>query len=174
MTADEMDRLVDETFGSNGDAIIAAYRQDYPQASPFDLWAAIAASQWRIPAIAQATRKAKLGAAPAYSYIYSWRTPVLDKRPGTFHACELAFVLDNAQICGHYSAGDPDAFVLSKQMSTAWINFARTGNPNHDDLPNWPAYTAESRATMIFDAPCKVRFDPEGKGLKVITQCLGG
>jgi para-nitrobenzyl esterase len=174
MTADEMNRLVGETFGSDGDAIVAAYRKDYPQASPFGLWAAIAASQWRIPAIAQATRKANLGAAPAYSYVYSWRTPVLDKRPGTFHACEIAFVFDNAEICDHYSAGDPSAFVLSKQMSTAWINFARTGNPNHDGLPNWPAYTAESRATMFFDAPCKVHFDPEGQGLKVITQCPGG
>jgi para-nitrobenzyl esterase len=174
MTVDEMNRLVGETFGRNGDAIIAAYRQDYPRASPFGLWAAIATSQWRIPAIAQATRKANLGAAPAYSYIYSWRTPILDNRPGTFHACEIAFVFDNAHICDHYSAGDPGAFVLSKQMSSAWVSFARTGDPNHDGLPNWPAYTAESRATMFFDAPCKVRFDPEGKGLKVITQCLGG
>lgn len=173
MTSDEMNRLVSETFGSDADAIIAAYRQDYPNASPFALWAAIAASQWRIPAIAQATRKADLDAAPAYSYIYSWRTPVLDNRPGTFHASELAFVFDNAEICDHYSAGDREAYVLSRQISAAWVNFARTGNPNHDGLPNWPAYTAESRATMIFDAPCEVRFDPEGKGLKVIAQAIG-
>jgi para-nitrobenzyl esterase len=170
MTTDEMTRLVGETFGSNGAAIVAAYRQDYPHASPFELWAAIATSQWRIPAIAQAIRKANLGTAPAYSYIYSWRTPILDKRPGTFHACEIAFAFDNAEICDHYSAGDPAAFVLSKQMSGAWVNFARTGNPNHDGLPNWPAYTAESRATMFFDSPCRVRFDPEGRGLKTIAQ----
>jgi para-nitrobenzyl esterase len=170
MTADEMSQLVAETFRSSGPAIIAAFRQDYPQASPFELWAAIATSQWRIPAIAQATRKANLGAAPAYSYIYSWRTPILDKRPGTFHACEIAFAFDNAEICDHYSAGDPSAFVLSKQMSGAWVNFARTGNPNHHGLPNWPAYTADSRATMFFDSPCDVRFDPEGKGLTIIAQ----
>ena len=173
MTADEMSRLVGATFGRNSDAIIAAYRQDYPQASPFGLWAAIATSQWRIPAIEQAKRKANLGAAPAYSYVYSWRTPVLDNRPGTFHASEISFVFDNAGICDHYSAGDPAAFILSQQMSTAWVNFARTGNPNHDGLPNWPAYTAESRATMFFDAPCGVRFDPEGKGLRLITQSKG-
>jgi para-nitrobenzyl esterase len=169
MTADEMNRLVHDAYGGDSKAIIAAYQKDYPQASPFGLWAAIASSQWRIPAIAQATRKAALGAAPAYSYIYSWRTPVLNRRPGTFHACEISFVFDNAEICDHYSAGDPSAFVLSKQMSSAWVNFARTGNPNHNGLPNWPAYTAESRATMIFDAPCEVRRDPEGKGLKIIT-----
>jgi para-nitrobenzyl esterase len=170
MTTDEMNRLARETFGSNSSAIIAAYREEYPQANPFELWAAIATSQWRIPAIAQATRKANLGAAPAYSYIYSWRTPVLNKRPGSFHACEISFAFDNAEICDHYSAGDPDAFALSKQLSKAWVNFARTGNPNHDGLPHWPKYTAQSRATMFFDVPCEVRFDPEGKGLKIITQ----
>jgi para-nitrobenzyl esterase len=170
MTNDEMNRLVRETFGSDGAEIIAAYREDYPRANPFQLWAAIAASQWRIPAIAQATRKANLGAAPAYSYIYSWRTPILNKRPGTFHACEISFAFDNAEICDQYSAGDPGAFVLCKQLSNAWVNFARTGNPNHAGLANWPKYTAESRATMFFDEPCEVRFDPEGKGLKIITQ----
>lgn len=170
MTVEEMNRLVREAYGRDSEAIIAAYRQDYPQATSFGLWAAIATSRWRIPAFAQATRKAALGAAPAYSYIYSWRTPVLNNRPGTFHACEISFVFDNAEICDHYSAGDPGAFVLSKQMSTAWVNFARTGNPNHDGIPHWPAYTDASRATMFFDAPCAVRYDPEGRGLKVITQ----
>lgn len=170
MTLEEMKQRVREAYGSDGEAIIAAYRQDYPHATPFGLYAAIATSRWRIPAFAQASRKAALGAAPAYAYIYSWRTPVLDNRPGSFHASEISFVFDNAEICDHYSAGDPGAFVLSKQMSTAWASFARTGNPNHSGMPHWPAYTADARATMYFDTPCEVRNDPEGKGLKIITQ----
>ena len=169
MTSEEMQRSVRETYGRQGDAIIAAYRTDYPAATPFGIFAAIATSEWRIPAFAQATRKAALGAAPAYSYIYSWRTPSLDDRPGSFHASEISFVFDNAEICDHYSAGDPAAFVLSKQMSTAWVSFARTGNPNHGALPHWPVYTEDSRATMYFDAPCAVRSNPEAKGLAIIA-----
>jgi para-nitrobenzyl esterase len=170
MTAEEMNRLVREAYGSDAEAIIAAYRQDYPTATPFGLYAAIVTSRWRVPAFAQAARKAALGAAPAYAYVYSWRTPVLDNRPGSFHACEISFVFDNAGLCDHYSAGDPAAFVLSNQMSAAWVNFARTGNPNHSGLPHWPAYTADTRATMYFDAPCEVRYDPEGRGLRIIAQ----
>jgi para-nitrobenzyl esterase len=170
MTIEDMNRLVRESFGADSEAIIAAYRQDYPKATPFGIYAAISAARWRLPAIAQATRKAALGAAPAYSYIYSWRTPVLDDRPGTFHCAELPFVFDNAELCDHASAGNPDAFVLSKLMSTAWVSFARTGNPNHSGMPHWPAYTAGTRASMFFGAPCEVRNDPEGKGLKIITK----
>ena len=133
------------------------------------IYATIAASQLRIPAIAQASRKAVQGAAPAYAYIYAWRTPALDNRPGTFHAAEIAFTFDNAELCDHYSAGDAGAFVLSRQMGGAWANFARTGNPNHSGLPHWPAYTVDTRATMYFDSPCAVRNDPEGNGLKIIA-----
>ena len=99
---------------------------------------------------------------------------MLNKRPGTFHACEISFAFDNAEICDHYSAGSPDAFALSKQISTAWVNFARTGNPNHSGLPHWPAYTGNTRATMYFDTSCEVRNDPEGKGLKLIAQSRMG
>ncbi|HEY2468497.1 MAG TPA: carboxylesterase family protein [Terracidiphilus sp.] len=169
MTVDEMVGLVREAYGSESEAIIGAYRADYPDAIPFSLWATIEASRWRIPAFAQATRKAALGAAPAFSYIYSWRTPSLDRRPGSFHAAEISFVFDNAEICDHYSAGDPSALALSKQMSTAWVSFARTGNPNHAGLPNWPAYTPDGRGTMYFDAPCFVRNDAEGRGLSIIS-----
>jgi para-nitrobenzyl esterase len=170
MTVEELNRLVNEAFGGDSEAIIAAYRQDYPKATSFGLYAAISASHFRVPAFAQATRKAAQGAAPAYAYVYAWRTPVLDNRPGTFHAAEISFVFDNAELCDHYSAGDPGAFVLSRQMGAAWASFARTGNPNHSGMPHWPAYTADTRATMYFDAPCEVRNDPEGKGLKIITK----
>jgi para-nitrobenzyl esterase len=170
MTMEEMNRKIREVYGENSEAIIAAYRKDYPNATPFVLYATISTASWRIPAFAQAARKAALAAAPAYAYIYSWRTPALDNRPGSFHAAELPFVFDNAELCDHYSAGDPAAYVLNKQMSKAWVSFARTGNPNHSGLPHWPAYTADTRATMIFDAPCEVRNDPEGKGLEIIMQ----
>ena len=170
MTAEEMNRRVHEMYGGDADAIVAAYKQDYPSATPFGLYATIATAKWRIPAFMQASRKAALGAAPAYSYIYSWRTPVLDNRPGSFHACEISFAFDNAELCDHYSAGDPAAFFLSKQMSTAWVSFARTGNPNHSGLPHWPPYTQESRAVMYFDAPCATRNNPEGKGLEIVRQ----
>jgi para-nitrobenzyl esterase len=170
MEVEELNRLVKEEVGDRSQTIIDAYRRDYPKANPFDLYATIAASSFRRPAFEQALRKAALGSAPAYSYIYSWRTPVLDNRPGPFHACEIAFTFDNAEICDHYSGGTPEAFVLSKQISTAWVNFARTGNPDHSGLPHWPAYTSEQRATMYLDTSCVVRNDPEGEGLRLIAQ----
>ena len=169
MPMDELHQLVSQEFGEHSKGIIDAYRRDYPQATPFDLYATIAAASFRRPACEQAIRKAALRRAPAYAYIYAWRTPLLDGRPGPFHAAELAFTFDNAELCDHYSGGSIGAIVLSKQISTAWVSFARTGNPNHDDLPYWPKYTSERRATMQFDSTCAVRNDPEGQGLRLIA-----
>ena len=170
MRIEEVQRLVGEEFGNRAKEIIEAYKLDYPKATPFDLYATIAAAPFRRPAVEQATRKAALGAAPAYSYVYCWRTPVLNGRPGSFHAAEIAFTFDNAEICDHYSGGTPEALLLSKQISTAWVNFARTGNPNHKGLPHWPAYNSKQRATMYFDTPCAVRNDPEGEGLRLMAK----
>ena len=170
MSIDEVDRLILEAAGDRGPAIIDAYRRTYPEASPFELYATIAAAPLRHAAFAQAVRKAALKGAPAYAYIYSWRTPVLDNRPGTFHAAEITFAFDNAEICDHYSGGSAEAFTLSTQMSRAWVSFAKTGNPNHDGLPYWPPYTAETRATMDFNTLSKIRNDPEGDGLRLIAQ----
>jgi para-nitrobenzyl esterase len=45
-------------------------------------------------------------------------------------------------------------------MSAACASFSRSGNPNHADLPNRPAFTTADRATMIFGRECKVESDP--------------
>ena len=166
-TEAELTQRVREAFGDKGPAIIEAYRRDYPQSTSFHVYGAIAAGPARQVAFTQAMRKAALGAAPAYEYIFSWRTPMLDGRPGTFHSCEVAFVFDNAELCDHYSGRTPEALTLAKQVSGAWVNFARTGNPNHAGLPHWPAFTAEKGETMVFDAPCEVRNNPEGEGRRL-------
>jgi para-nitrobenzyl esterase len=45
-------------------------------------------------------------------------------------------------------------------MSAAYAAFARTGNPNTKSLPKWAPFTAEQRATMIFNNECKAVNDP--------------
>ena len=42
----------------------------------------------------------------------------------------------------------PEAEQLSKQIAGAWAAFARTGNPAHSELPNWPAYDRSGRSVM--------------------------
>ncbi|HEY3838115.1 MAG TPA: carboxylesterase family protein [Bryobacteraceae bacterium] len=170
LTNEELQRRVSQRYGEHANDIIAAYRRDYPKERAFGIWAAISAATVRQNTATQAERKAAQGGAPAYQYIYAWRTPMLDNRPGTFHSSEIAFVFDNGDLCTRYSGGGPEALKLSYAVGEAWASFARTGKPGHRGLPEWPGYTATQRATMVFNSTCAVRNDPEGEGLKLVRQ----
>ena len=49
---------------------------------------------------------------------------------------------------------------MADQMGGAWVAFARTGNPNHRGIPDWPAYAPDVRQTMIFNTKSRVENDP--------------
>lgn len=104
LTGDELLKRVTTRYKQSAGDILAAYRREYPEQSPFGLWAAISAAGMRQNAITQAERKAAQGSGPAYMCLYAWRTPALGGQIGTFHSSELTFVFDNATLCTHYSA----------------------------------------------------------------------
>jgi para-nitrobenzyl esterase len=79
---------------------------------------------------------------------------------GAYHAAEITFVFNNLESCPNLTGGDPQAYRLQEQISPAWIHFARSGNPNHNGLPHWPAFTPGGTQTMIFDHECTVHVDP--------------
>jgi carboxylesterase type B len=37
---------------------------------------------------------------------------------------------------------------VSRLISAYWVQFARTGNPNGEGLPEWPAFTVEVPRTL--------------------------
>ena len=168
LTNEELERRVHASYGTRSQDILRAYRREYPNAKPFDLFSVISIAYFRQNAFLQAERKAALHAAPAYEYLFTWKTPTLDGRPGAFHSAEIAFVFDNARRCINYTGATPEALRLSARMSQAWINFARNGNPHHSDLPKWPAFQ-EAKETMIFDNTCSVKNDPEGEGRRLLA-----
>jgi para-nitrobenzyl esterase len=162
MSEADLETRVREIHGESALSVIGAFRQRTPRAKPFDLWSRIAASGVRASAIEQAKLKAAQGRAPAYLYWFTWQTPILSGRPRAFHCAEIAFVFDNTDRCETMTGGGSEARALAGKMCDAWIAFARTGNPNHPQLPNWPAFSAETIPTMIFDHPSRVEMNPDG------------
>jgi len=162
MSEADLQKRVSEIHGENAASIIGAFRQRTPGAKPFDIWSRIAASGVRGSAIEQAKLKAAQGRAPAYLYWFTWQTPILSGRPRAFHCAEIAFVFDNTDRCETMTGGGAEARTLAGKMCDAWIQFARTGNPNHPQLPNWPAFSEKAIATMIFDHPPRVEMNPDG------------
>ena len=85
------------------------------------------------------------------------------------HTVEIPFVFNHIDTSeSMVGPVTPQMRTLEAASAGAWASLARTGNPNpsgrqttnNDRLPHWPAYTADKRATMIFDTPCRVENDP--------------
>ena len=56
-------------------------------------------------------------------------------------------------------------------MMSAWYAFMKTGNPNHQGLPQWNPYNATQRPTMIFDNTCGLVNDPASDERIAISAC---
>jgi para-nitrobenzyl esterase len=149
---------------SEADRLIAAYRHGRPNISNIDLYLILASDVFfRRGVLTEAERKAAAAKAPAYMYYFTWRSPVREGKLKTFHTLEIPFVFDNVDVGRVMTGSGEDRYALEDRMSAAWVAFARTGNPNHKGLPNWPAFREPERATMIFNNECKVVNDPNGE-----------
>ena len=51
---------------------------------------------------------------------------------------------------------------IAKLWSSTLARFARTGNPNGGELPDWPQYDRESRACLVLDHSPRIENDPDG------------
>ncbi|HEY1282898.1 MAG TPA: carboxylesterase/lipase family protein, partial [Steroidobacteraceae bacterium] len=140
--------------------LIETYKKAHPSANPSEIFLLIATARIaRRDAIRLAERKSAQGQAPVYMYLFTWKSPALDGRLRAPHTVEIPFVFDNTDVPAVMTKS-PTAKPLAEKTSRAWIAFARTGNPNHSGLPQWPAYSAAQRATMVFDTTCAVVNDP--------------
>jgi len=83
----------------------------------------------------------------AYAYLFSRQLPGDDS--GAFHSSELWYMFHTlGRSWRPFTEAD---FALSNQMVDFWTNFARSGNPNGKDLPEWIPYTNASPDFMIFN-----------------------
>ncbi|WP_437395881.1 carboxylesterase/lipase family protein [Flagellimonas lutimaris] len=148
---------IKETYKEKADDYIAAVQKAYPKdTKPSDLLDIDAT--FRPGAVFQANAKSQLkNGAPVYMYLFTWQSPVFDGKYKALHCMELPFVFDNIERARQMTGGGQEAHLLADKMSGAWINFAKTGNPNHDGLPQWPQYNPKNTSTMFFDNSCEVK-----------------
>lgn len=152
---DTIEKELENKYGDSADAFRKVFRKAYPDHKPADLLDVDLT--YRSLSVQQAKLKVLQGGAPVYMYLFTWESPVLDGALRSSHCMELPFVFDNVYEARHMTGGGEEAELLAKRMSSAWLNFARTGDPNIEELPLWEPYTNEEGATMIFDNHCVIK-----------------
>ena len=102
----------------------------------------------RLPMLKIMSHKADQKGANVYSYLYTYGT--------SNHGAEIENVFANGS--GY----------MSDTMSQIWADFARTGVPSAEGLPEWETYTRESGACMILDEECYLAHHHDDALMKLI------
>ena len=166
ITKEKAVEFLKQRYGDRTDDFLAAFEKAYPGYRPKDL--VDVDFVFRPGAVEQARLKAAQQGAPVYMYMFAWESPVLDGMFRSTHCMEIPFAFNNAVLHASMTGGGAEAQALAEKMSGAWLNFARTGNPNAEGLPQWDAYTEEGGATMFFNNRCEVKHHHDKELLEVV------
>jgi para-nitrobenzyl esterase len=85
---------------------------------------------------------------------------------GSPHGQEVGYVFMNLDTLNPNTS--PSDLDLSETMGTYWTNFAKYGDPNGEDLPNWPSFSDSNPVVMYLDADPHSGPVPSEKSLEVL------
>jgi para-nitrobenzyl esterase len=155
-----------ERYGNHADELIALFKKAYPGRNELDILTLD--TMFRPGTLRYIERKASESSAPVYSYFFALEFDYDGGKPA-WHCSDIPFVFrntDRVAVCNIEGVTEK----LEDQISGAYVNFARNGNPGHTALPEWPAWRADKKATMIFDRECIVRVEHEQELLALLQK----
>lgn len=167
---------------ANDETLIQRVRQQvgaaWPNVAPFSLGdqsdeqpllkrllSLLTFDQFIFPAIQFAEAQVRQG-APVWIYRFDWYSPLFG---GAAHTLDRIFVWNLAEnpTIQHMTGNAPERVQLAQHMQRAWIAFAHHVDPTIPELPTWPRYDLEQRATMLFDRVSTVQNDPNSRARQI-------
>jgi para-nitrobenzyl esterase len=103
----------------------------------------------------------------AYLYLFTFAEEGKRAKLGAYHGEELYF-LSNSYPTDWEHDGDDER--LGQAIRAYWVQFVKTGNPNFNGLPEWPAY--EPRKDQYLELGRSVRLQQVPKRVKVLGQIM--
>jgi para-nitrobenzyl esterase len=151
------------SLAENASNVIDAYAKNFPDKKPIEILSMAISN--RLQTIATANAKVQQP-APVYLAWFGWNPPLFDGRLRAFHTMDIGFWYYNTDVQISHTGGGARPRNLAAKMSSALVQFMKTGDPNGGGLPNWPKYTAANGETMILDDTCEVKNDPDREARK--------
>lgn len=162
-TEQEVMQMLDKKFGSRSSKLALLFKEAYPEKCLADLL--FLDTIFRAPTIDFIAKRSECP-AETYSYMFDFEFPYDDGKPA-WHCSEIPFVFKNTDkvpVCNVPGVSD----ALENAMFSAWMAFAKSGNPNCRAVPKWPACKAGREAVMLFDRVCEVRYNYDHKLIRML------
>jgi para-nitrobenzyl esterase len=118
------------------------------------------------------TGRATSKVTQVYMYWFSRVSPLLRSTfgaaAGAAHGTEIPYVFDH--ITADESQYEEIDRTVSRAMAGAWVEFAKTGNPNSTSLPQWPAYTAPDYRLLEYGDDITIRSNADSPKIDFFQQ----
>ena len=161
-TPESLDEYAELQAPGHGAEVVETYRRAYPDKNPFLTKGMIATDiAVRQRAATQASLKSAQPGAPAYLYRWDWPIPGGGGHWGATHGADLSLSMSNPATA--MTQNTPEAQTMASKIGPAVIAFTKTGNPNCEEIPEWPAYDPQTKPVMIFDIDTRVENDPDSE-----------
>lgn len=116
-----------------------------------------------------------LSEKPVYRYIFSKVHPphssvdlsTYEPPLGAYHAQEISYCWGNLDLNEGFEYTEED-YRVSSVMKQYMVNFIKTGNPNGEGLPEWPAQAGDSEP-LIMDFDSETRLRPADKDYRIVN-----
>jgi para-nitrobenzyl esterase len=162
--AEMLERFTKQLAGNDaaqGEKLLGLYKRTHPDLRNQMLWLAAESDdtrRWNAQELCRLKQEQRTAAS--YLYYFDWFSPVHNNRMGAYHTLDIPFVFYNMDIGASMTGSAQSRYALGHVMSAAWAAFARTGDPNHADMPKWPVFDVATYPTMVFGERVHVANDP--------------
>ncbi len=98
-----------------------------------------------------AKMQSNTGKSNVYLYNFDRALPAYgpETQFGAFHSSEIVYAYNNLNTLDR--PWEESDYQIADTMSSYWVNFANSGDPNGPDLPKWPSFEPAEEMVMIID-----------------------
>ncbi len=109
-----------------------------------------------------------------YVYRFTRKVPATGEyvKYGAFHTGEVPYAYNNLKFVNR--PWQPVDYELADTMSSYWVNFAKTGNPNANELPEWKVYDSKNKMIMILGEKSSLQTIPDKEALDFLYSRMKG
>ncbi|MDR6194508.1 para-nitrobenzyl esterase [Siphonobacter sp. BAB-5404] len=169
LKAEDYQHYLYQQYGSEGNAFLRHYPASNEAEATKSQYELARDLIFGVQNYAWANAQSRQG-QPVYVYRFTRKVPGTGEyaKYGAFHTGEVAYAYDNlAFLHRPWQSTDRD---LARIMSTYWLNFITTGNPNGKNVPNWPLYTTQDKKIINLGKEVKAEVLPDAERLDFLFE----
>ena len=169
LTHEEGIQIVRQTIGEKAaEKLVPLFQAAYPERNPVEMLSLD--FLFRLPTQQYIRQRSAINQF-TYSYLFNLDLPV-NGGSAPWHCADIPYVFHNTELVPvTQERGVTEK--LETQIFNSVIAFAKTGQPNHEGIPYWPASTPEEEQTMVFGQNTQLRCNHDAKLIPLLAKYMG-